>query len=581
MRQPSFIPSLLALIHVPASAATFLAAPGPGNSAIHLRQAINDANANPGPDTVVVAAGNYEIESPGSDDNGSEGDLDISDDLVIQGAGAGSTFLDGAGIARLLDIHGPSAVTMSGLTLRNGDDSEGGAIRISDGSLVASGCEILGSRATRGGGIYAFDSSVELIDCVVGENSVSPGTSAQGGGIYYRDETGGGLLKITGSIIRGNSATDDGGGIENYEGNVEITRSTVRGNSSGDDGGGIENDNHADGGFLTVCDCAFLENTAVNGGAIDNDGIATLVNTTITGNTATGTDEQGWGSGGIRVSEDSKSGTSLTLTHCTLFGNLAQSDGASPEAGDIGNVSTKGARIEIQNSIVGSGYTDLTLSSGVPGSMRSRGSNIFEDDSGFNKTLESGAPADLVADPALDLLCDNGLAGHAHLTPLAGSPAIDGGNDSSGPSLDQLGQARIDGDNDGSVLPDIGAVESPGVLFETWRALRFDPAQRADCGISGPHADPDGDSRENLGEFQGDTDPLSGSSFLRAIAGVGGVTIPDSSTARSYTLLRSPDLDEIWTPVLGPVPGNGGDLILADPEPAGTRCFYRVSAALP
>lgn len=581
MRRTSFTFALFALTLAPARAATFHAAPEPANSAIHLRQAINDANANPGPDTVVVAAGTYEIESPDSDDTGIAGDLDISDDLVIQGAGAGSTFLDGAGIARLLDIHGPSAVTIAGLTLRNGDDSDGGAIRISDSSLVASGCEILGSQATRGGGIYAFDSSVELIDCVVGENSVSPGTSAQGGGIYYRDETGDGLLKVTGSIIRGNSATDDGGGIENYEGNVEITRSTIRGNSSGDDGGGIENDNHADGGFLTIHDCAFLENSAVNGGAIDNDGVATLVNTTITANTATGTGEQGWGSGGIRVSEDSKSGTSLTLTHCTLYGNLAWMGGATLEAGDIGNVSTKAARVEIQNSIVGSGHTDLTLSSGTPGSMRSWGSNLFEDDSGFNKTLESGAPSDLVADPALDLLCDNGPAGHAHLSPLASSPAIDGGNGSPGPTLDQLGQSRIDGDNDGSVLPDIGALESPGAMFETWRSLRFDPAQRSDCGISGPHADPDGDGRGNLGEFQGDTDPLSGSSFLRATAGTGSVTIPDSSTARNYTLLRSPDLDEPWTPVLGPVPGNGGNLILANPEPAGTRCFYRVSAALP
>lgn len=369
MRRPRFTFAILALIHVPAHAATFHAAPGPANSAIHLRQAINDTNANPGPDTVVVAAGTYEIESPDSDDTGIAGDLDISDDLVIQGAGAGSTFLDGAGISRLLDIHGPSAVTMSGLTLRNGDD------------------------------------------------------------------------------------------------------------------------NHADGGFLAIHDCAFLENTAVNGGATDNDGIATLVNTTITGNTATGTDEQGRGSGGIRVSEDSKSGTSLTLTHCTLYRNLAHSGGAFHEAGDIGNVSTKGARIDIQNSIFGSGYTDITLSSGTPGSMRSWGSNLFENDSGFNPTLVDGAPVDLVADPALDLLCDDGRPGHAHLSPLARSPAIDGGNGgngSSGTTPDQLGQPRIDGDNNGSVLPDIGALESPGVMFETWRALRFDPAQRADCGISGP-----------------------------------------------------------------------------------------------
>ena len=64
-------------------------------------------------------------------------------------------------------------------------------------------------------------------------------------------------------------------------------------------------------------------------------------------------------------------------------------------------------------------------------------------------------------DPRLAALEDNGAAGNAHYPLLADSPLIDAG-DKVGLRCtfrDQIGQRRLDGDHDGNVDCDIGAIE--------------------------------------------------------------------------------------------------------------------------
>src|SRR4051794_17423908 len=54
-----------------------------------LRAAIQQANIDPGPDTIVLPARTYKLEISGNDDNAKLGDLDIAangGDLTIQGA---------------------------------------------------------------------------------------------------------------------------------------------------------------------------------------------------------------------------------------------------------------------------------------------------------------------------------------------------------------------------------------------------------------------------------------------------------------------------------------------------------------
>ncbi len=56
------------------------------NGQTSLRAAIMEANAFPTYQTIVIAAGNYQLTRSGSnEDNGSTGDLDITEDLIILG----------------------------------------------------------------------------------------------------------------------------------------------------------------------------------------------------------------------------------------------------------------------------------------------------------------------------------------------------------------------------------------------------------------------------------------------------------------------------------------------------------------
>ena len=73
--------------------------------------------------------------------------------------------------------------------------------------------------------------------------------------------------------------------------------------------------------------------------------------------------------------------------------------------------------------------------------------------------LQQPAPSDqLGVDAQLGDLTDDGKPGHAHVPILTGSPLIDAGG-SACAVRDQLGAPRIDGDHDGVVECDVGAVE--------------------------------------------------------------------------------------------------------------------------
>src|SRR5262245_30059953 len=64
-----------------------------------LREAVGAANASAGPDTVVLPAGLYGLSLAGGlEDGNASGDLDVSGDLTIVGAGTRGTVVDGGGL---------------------------------------------------------------------------------------------------------------------------------------------------------------------------------------------------------------------------------------------------------------------------------------------------------------------------------------------------------------------------------------------------------------------------------------------------------------------------------------------------
>jgi CSLREA domain-containing protein len=79
-------------------------ATAPGNGVCTLRAAIQEANALPGDDTITVPAGTYTLTIPGRDEYfAATGDFNITSNITINGAGAGSTIIQ----AGTLEVGGP------------------------------------------------------------------------------------------------------------------------------------------------------------------------------------------------------------------------------------------------------------------------------------------------------------------------------------------------------------------------------------------------------------------------------------------------------------------------------------------
>src|SRR5262245_66428645 len=78
---------------------TFADVVNPNDGVLSLREAINAANALPGPDTIVLQAGVYKISLAGTDDTNAAGDFDVTHPLTIVGQGAGKTAIDELGRA--------------------------------------------------------------------------------------------------------------------------------------------------------------------------------------------------------------------------------------------------------------------------------------------------------------------------------------------------------------------------------------------------------------------------------------------------------------------------------------------------
>jgi CSLREA domain-containing protein len=207
-------------INIDAEAATFVvdstvdavdATPGDGVCATSgavctLRAAIQESNALAGADTVNLPSGTYTLTIAGAfEDAAATGDLDITDDIVINGSAVSSTIIDANGIDRGFDILGASA-TFSNLTIRNGNS------------------------AGSGGGINLnFAASVTLSASTLSGNS----TAAEGGGI----QTGGGTLVLTNVTVSGNTASR-GGGLA-CSGPCTLTNVTVTANTASTNGGGV------------------------------------------------------------------------------------------------------------------------------------------------------------------------------------------------------------------------------------------------------------------------------------------------------------------------------------------------------
>ncbi|MCB9775997.1 MAG: DUF4347 domain-containing protein [Nitrospiraceae bacterium] len=230
-----------------------------------LRQAITDANAAPGTDTIIVPIGTYVLTT---------GKLDIDDSVIITGAGADTTIIDGNANERVFETKGSITVTMSGLTIQNGRESGNGAGVLVDGSSILnlSDARLTNNDGTGGdGGAFHVHGTLNLNRVLIDNNLAD-----KGAGIYFHGADGGSLTNVT---ISGNTAVNEGGGIWT-ENPITIMNSTIAFNTA-PIGGGVYD---KDGMEITLTN-SILHNpgspnsygTLISGGTnIDSDGTAGL-----------------------------------------------------------------------------------------------------------------------------------------------------------------------------------------------------------------------------------------------------------------------------------------------------------------
>ncbi len=128
-----------------------------------------------------------------------------------------------------------------------------------------------------------------------------------------------------GCIIENGDPIVEGGGLNNH-GTTSLTRvivqeNTVRGPLGG--GGGISNETQT--GVLFLTDVLIANNTAEEGGGLDNDHYATLTNVSVFGNKAVG-ERRGEGAGG-GIENGTLAGAAITMTNVTVYANSARTFG--------------------------------------------------------------------------------------------------------------------------------------------------------------------------------------------------------------------------------------------------------------
>lgn len=313
--------------------------------------------------------------------------------------------------------------------------------------------------AALGGGLFSVG-DVTLSDSeITGNSTEGPGG---GGGVYSQGKYTYGLT-IVDSTVAGNSSGEGAGGVQ-LDGAATISRSTISGNEGGV--GGIAAYDYA-------CSC----------GPLTPDEALLLSNTTVSGNTATGSSttpgyRTGYG-GGVYLHGQ----VGGTIRNSTIVDNTAEAGGGGvfSYAGDYGSepVETRNISSTVIADNTAAGGADDLGTHGVGGVGFSAGFSL----------IQTPGSADLVSDPAgsnifgadaeLGPLADNGGPTLTH-RPAPRSPVIDQGT-ANGLAVDQRGEPRTSDrpPNNADDGTDIGSVELPGDVEPPITTITSGPAENS------------------------------------------------------------------------------------------------------
>ena len=180
-----------------------------GDGKCTLREAIINANtdsdttdgdcaAGSGADVIDLPMGTYTLAITGNvEDAAFTGDLDITDDLTITGAGSDVTIIDGGGIDRVFDVKLGNMLEISAITVQNGNAPFGAGF-FNLGTLIITASSVINNDDT----------------AILNHGSLTITGSAVAGNVGSGIRNGSGLLcsptdcataEITDSIISGNT----------------------------------------------------------------------------------------------------------------------------------------------------------------------------------------------------------------------------------------------------------------------------------------------------------------------------------------------------------------------------------------
>ncbi|HSH04471.1 MAG TPA: choice-of-anchor Q domain-containing protein [Anaerolineae bacterium] len=390
------------------------------NSPCTLRAAIQESNAHPGHDTIILNAVTYNLTLTGPNENRAlTGDLDIYDNLTINGTSREQTIINAQGLDRIFDIflagqaphnntNDPSpnqlqklTVNINNLTISGGvSGSSGTALINHHGHLTLNQTIITNNHETNSASIIAADAPLTITHTIIENNSANLMTG------YALDTNG--TTNLHRTIIRNNNAT----AIRSFN-HLTITQSSLTNNYRG-------LINHAS---------AHIAQSLI--GKNQNDGIFNLNQINIDNSTISQND----GVGLFNANPDSQ----IDITSSTIAYNKNKGIYAI-----IGH-------INLTNTLLAHNLTNCEVNH----NLTSHGHNLSHD-----TTCPLYSYGDQPAtDPQLATLANNGGPTETNAL-LTGSPAINLGFCAGHQQVDQRNISRPLG-----LACDIGAYEYNGAFF--------------------------------------------------------------------------------------------------------------------
>lgn len=368
-------------------------------------------------------------------------DFIIDSDVTLLGPGSDLLVIDSDYSERTFTIQTGVEASISGITMLNGRQTEGGIIR-NAGDLLLNDVELALGAATLGGAIWN-SGDITITDSVIKNNDAIRPTSTFGegyGGGIYNDF---GDLTISNTVISNNDAYA-GGGIYSGTGVNDLYQVTLDSNNATVAGGIM-----AINGWLELDSTTVSRNTAdtVAGMYLQEINV-NAYNTTISTNSSVN------GFAGIWAYAFQP--RQMNFTNVTIANNTAGNtvDGAGIIA------TSANANVRLRNSIV-YGNTNINGVSDVDGTFSSSSHYNLIGDLGVSTNLNSAVLTGSGIDAKLTALADHGGPTETHAL-RTGSDAIDAGNTYYSLTYpnDQRGSDRLeDGDGLGGNTVDLGAFE--------------------------------------------------------------------------------------------------------------------------